>query len=78
MCYGTLKKKKNAKYTPALHCIPGFEGTSYGKLLDTVSSFISCCFTSAFASADIFIELYLIVSEKKGLSPKVFLFNGFT
>ena len=44
----------NEKYTPVLHCISSFEGTSYKKLQDmTTSSFTACCFTSAFTSADI-------------------------
>ena len=33
---------------PVLHCISSFEGTSYKKLHDTTSPFVSCCFTLAF------------------------------
>ena len=33
---------------PVLHCISGFEGTSYKKLFDTTSRFVSCCFALAF------------------------------
>ena len=45
------------------------------------SSFISCCFTSAFTSADIifynFLELHL-TSEKKYFCHEFFFFNEFT
>ena len=59
--------KLNEKKRLFLYCIASFEGTSYKKLQFTdISSFISCCFTSAFASADIsfttfykFIQHYL-------------------
>ena len=46
--------KINEKYRPVLQCISSFEGTSYKKLQDiAITSFISCCFTSVFTSADI-------------------------
>ena len=38
----------NAKHMSVLHCISNFEGTSYKKLHDTTSPFVSCCFTLAF------------------------------
>ena len=55
---------------PFSHCISSFEGTSYKKLQVTaISSFISCCFTSALTSADItfykFLEVYSLLSEKR-------------
>ena len=61
--------KLNKKYTPALHCILSFEGTSYKKLQDgAISFFTSCCFTSALPSANIvyykFLELDSSFSEK--------------
>ena len=40
--------KLNVKYTPVLHCISSFEGTSYKKSHDTTSPFVSCCFTLVF------------------------------
>ena len=63
----------NEKCMLVLHCISRFEGTSYEKLQGTVtSSFVSCCFTSAFTSPDIifynFLELHLASSEKRFLS----------
>ena len=62
------KPKLNEKCTPILHCVSNFEGTSYTVLQDTASmSFISCCFPSAFTSADIifynFMELYSTFSD---------------
>ena len=51
MEYQAKLNEKNA----FLYCISSFEGTSYKKLQFTApSSFISCCFTSAFTSADVF------------------------
>ena len=53
-----------------VHCISNFECTSYNKIQDTaISSFISCCFISAFVSADIifynFLEPHSTFSEKR-------------
>ena len=64
--------KFNEKCMPVLHCISSFEGT-YRKLQDTdTSSFVSCCFTSAFTSADIifynFLELQSTKCDKNCLS----------
>ena len=42
------QKKINAKYIPVLHYISLFEVTSYKKLHDTTSLFVSCCLTLAF------------------------------
>ena len=69
-----FQAKLNEKYTPVLHCISSFEGIPFKKLRDTAtsscipppspSSVISCCFSSAFTSADIifhnFLELHSI------------------
>ena len=46
-------KKLNEKYIPLLPCISSFEGTSYKNFQDScTSSFIYCCFISAFPSAN--------------------------
>ena len=63
---------------PVLHSITSFKG-AYKKLEDTArSSFVSCCFNSAFTSAVItvynFSELRLALSEKI-FSSKIFLFQ---
>ena len=63
---------------PVIHFISRFESTSYEKFQDTAtSSFVSCCFTSAFTLPDItfynFLELHVALSEKRLLS-QVFLF----
>ena len=65
-----------------VHCISNFECTSYNKIQDTaISSFISCCFTSAFTSADItfynFLEPHSTFSEKR-FFVRIFLFSGLT
>ena len=65
---------------PVLHLkfqISSFEVTSYKKLHNTANSpFISCCFTSAFTSADmtfyIFLELHSSLLER--FLSRVFLF----
>ena len=71
--------KLNEKYMPVLQCISSFEVTSYKKLLDiATSSFISRCFTSVFALADIilcnFSELDSKLS-KRSFSPQISLFR---
>ena len=45
-----------------LHCISRLKGTSYKKLQDTATnSFISCCFTSDFTSADKYLVLQVFI-----------------
>ena len=67
---------------PVLQRISSFEGTSYKKLQDiATSSFISCCLTSIFTSADIIFYNFSELDSK--LSKKYFchkfpFFNGFT
>ena len=61
---------KLMKKTPFLYCISSSEGTSYKKLQFTAtSSFISCCFTSAFTLADTYfyniLEVYSTLFEKR-------------
>ena len=65
-----------------VHCISNFECTSYNKIQDTaISSFISCCFTSAFTSADItfynFLEPHSTFSEKR-FFVRIFRFSFFS
>ena len=51
--------KLNEKYRPVLQGISSFEGTFYKKLLDVAtSSFVSCCFTPVFTSADIIFTTF--------------------
>ena len=48
-----VPSKLHEKYIPVLHCVTSFDGTSYKKLHDTVTSpFISCFLTLGFTSAD--------------------------
>ena len=52
--------KEHLAHCKVVHCISRFEGTSYKKLQDiATSSFISCCFTPAFTSADIIFYNFL-------------------
>ena len=58
-----------------------FEGTSYKKLQDiATSSFISCCLTSIFTSADIIFTIFqnLIQNYLKKFRHKFPFFNGLT
>ena len=79
MEYQAKLNEKNA----FLYCISSFEGTSYKKLQFTApSSFISCCFTSAFTSADVFLQhftSYKLVQHylKKDFRPEFFFFTRF-
>ena len=72
--------KLNEKCMPVLHCHSSFDRTL--KLQDiATNSFISCCFASAFTSADIifynFSELDSKLS-KKDFFHKFSFFNDFT
>ena len=58
-----------------VQCISCFTGISYKKIQDTVTScFVSCCFTSAFPSADIIFYNFL---EPHPTLKKFSFFNGF-
>ena len=68
---GISSKIKWKIYACLVHCISSFEDASFKKyMIDTAtSSFVSCCFLSAFTSADIifynFLELHCAFSNKK-------------
>ena len=66
--------KEHLAHWKVVHCISRFEGTSYKKLQDiATSSFISCCFTPAFTSADIIFYnfLNLIQNYQKKKEKKI-------
>ena len=72
------QSKLNEKCMPVLQSISRFECIFYENLEDTAtSSFVSCCFTSAFISPDIifykFLKLHLALYEKRSLS-QIYLF----
>ena len=76
-------KKLNEKYIPLLPCISSFEGTSYKNFQDScTSSFIYCCFISAFPSANmIFFTTFYNSNHhylKKDFQNKFLFFNRFT
>ena len=79
---GIYQAKLNEKYMSVLQGVSSFEGIYYKKLQDiATSSFISCCLTSIFTSADIifynFSELDSKLSKKE-ICHKFPFFNGFT
>ena len=60
------------KCLPVLHSVASFKG-AYKKLEDTArSSFVSCCFNSAFTSAVIIV--YNFPELRLALSEKIYLF----
>ena len=70
--------KLNEKYTLILYCILSFEGAPYQNVKDTAtSSFITCCFTLAFTSADIIfhkiLEFHSTLFGKRFSSQKFLL-----
>ena len=77
--------KLNEKYTPVLQCHSSFEATSYKKLQDiTISSFISCCFTSGFRYLHQQISFFTTFQDliqnylKKDFRHEFSFFKGFT
>ena len=72
----------NGKHMSVLHFISSFEGTSYKKLHDTTSPFVSCCFTLAYIYISrydflqVFRNSFIIIGKKIFATNSPFLMDS--
>ena len=72
-----FQAKLNSKYMPrVLHCISSFEGTSYKKLHDTTSLFVTCCFTLAFIYISRYDFLQVLRTSFTIIEMNIFVTNS--